>query len=358
MGGPDLSLDAQRQRRNLDFLASGAEFDFGDAADCPLPPAELAALQADSPGVEAVVTGGLSAEVLKLRVGERLFAVKKARPQCRVRNVDGQTSFLNELQRHAELRALALPGVLKPVYGSLRHGLIVSPWIAGGNPQRFDQRQTAQLLESGCALVAAGFFEWDFSPGNLLDDGRRLWLFDFGYLYRFDPLSQYNSAGMGNDCPQFHLAERIISRHLSGQLLMLDDTEALPAFRDFIGLALPAYEGLQRQLRERGARAHVLSWLETIMAAWRAGLDGDLGPLFLQQCWQAHAHDLDDDLRGQSCTARTLRRAEWLAQTAEREHATLKHSGALPAALAQLDANALGAHYRGLGAQARAYLIA
>ena len=352
-----MSLDAQRQRRNLDFIASGAAFDFGATSDCPLPPAELARLQADSPGVEAVVSGGLTAEVLCLRVGGRRYAVKQARPECLVRNADGQTSFLNELQRHAELRELALPGVLRPLYGSLRLGLIISPWIEGSSPQRFNARQTAQLLETGCALVEAGFFEWDFSPGNLLDDGRQLWLFDFGYQYRFDPLSQFNSAGMGSDCPQFHLAERIIGRNFSGQLLALEAGAALQALCDFIAVALPAYAGLRQRLGARGAAAPVLAWLDGLMAAWRDGLDRDPQGMFLKLCWQAHASDLEDDLRGQTCTPRTLRRADWLVQTARCDHAALLHSGVLPEAEAALSSTALASHYLQLGQQARRHLI-
>lgn len=357
MAAPDPSLDALRQRRNLNFIASGAEFDFGAASDCPWVPAELASLRADSRGVEAVASGGLTAEVLCLRVGGRRYAIKKARAECLVRNADGQTSFLNELQRHAELRALALPGVLRPLYGSLQLGLIVSPWIEGNSPQRFNPRQTSQLLETGCALVEAGFFEWDFSPGNLLDDGQQLWLFDFGYQYRFDPLTQFNSAGNGRDCPQFHLAERIIGRNLSGQLLELDAGAARQALGDFIAAALTTYSGLRQRLAARGATAPVLAWLDGLIATWREGLDHDPQRLFLQLCWQAHASDLEDDLRGQTCTARTLQRADWLVQTLRRDHAALQRSGALPAAEAALSSTALLAHYQQLGQQARCLLI-
>ena len=357
MAGPDLSLDALRQRRNLDFIASGAEFAFGDAAACPLPPAHLAALQADSSGVEALVSGGLTAEVLRLRVGERLFAIKKARPECLVRNADGKTSFLNELQRHAELQSLALPGLLKPLWGSLRHGLIVSPWIAGTSPQRFDRRQLRQLFETGTALITVGFFEWDFSPGNLLDDGQQLWLFDFGYMYRFDPLSQFNSAGRGTDCPQFHLAERIIGRNFSGQLLELDPAAAEQALLDFIDEALRAYEAMLVRLSERGASAPVRCWLQALMDDWRQGVARDPAGLFLKICWQAHASDLADDLRGRSCTPRTLLRADWLIRSAAGQHAELMRMGALTPAEATLDAAGLAAHYRQLAVRARRYQL-
>ncbi|KQW43396.1 MULTISPECIES: hypothetical protein [unclassified Roseateles] len=343
MDGPDLTLDEARQRANLAFIASGAEFAFGNAAALPLPVAALKALHAGSPGVEAVHDGGLTAEVLCLHHAGRRWAVKRARTECLVRNPDGETSFLNELQRHAELAPLKLPGVASPVYGSLRNGLVVSPWIAGRHPGVLNERQARTLLESGCALIEQGFFEWDYSAGNLLDDGERLWLYDFGYCYRFDPLTQLNSAGHGLDHPQHHPAERIEGRHLFGALLDAgdDDDDALSHFIAFKQLAAQAYEALADRLAGRGATSCVLGHYRGLAAHWRQELADAPGGLYLAAAWQAHSSDLDDDLRGRSCTPRTLRRALWL-QRALREHAAeLRACGALSPADAALSDAAL-----------------
>lgn len=343
----DLTLDERRQQANLAFIASGAEFAFGNVAALPLPVADLQALNADSPGVESVHDGGLTAEVLCLAHAGRRWAVKRARAECRVRNADGATSFLNELQRHAELAPLALPGVIRPVYGSLRAGLVVSPWIAGRHPGVLDERQARSLLETGCALIEQGFFEWDYSAGNLLDDGQRLWLYDFGYCYRFDPLTEFNSAGHGRDCPQFHLAERIEGRHLFGALLDAgSDDEALPHFLAFKRLAVQAYEALADRLAARGATPAVLDHYRGLAARWRAELAHAPARLYLADAWQAHSSDLDDDLRGRSCTPRTLRRAQWLQRTLRAHGPSLRASGALtPADAALSDATLLACLY-------------
>jgi hypothetical protein len=360
------TLDAARQQADLAYLASGREFAFGAPADCPLPPAQLAALDAAAPGVEAVHDGGLTARVCRLRIGERRFAVKIARSECLVRNDDGRTSFLNELQRHAELRALheagvALPGIVAPLYGSLRAGVIVSPWIDGEHVDRFDARRIRQLLASGSALVAHGFFEWDFSPGNLIDDGRQVWLFDFGYMYRFDPLAQFNSAGHGDDCPQFHLAERIETRNAFAWLLELEQHDgrdaALAAFRIVKQAALEAYGSLRDALAGRGARPEVIGWLDAITAGWSAALAGELAPLYLREGWRSHALDLEDDLHGQTCTPRTLARADWLIATATNAHAALRDTGALFGPDLALGPDALVQRYRTKRAQAERFLV-
>lgn len=357
MAGPDLTLDEARQQANLAFIASGAEFAFGDRAALPLPVAALQALTADDPGVEAWHDGGLTAEVFCLNHAGRRWAVKRARPECRVRNPDGQTSFLNELHRHAELAALRshavpLPGIVAPVYGSLRDGLVVSPWIAGCHPDVLDERQAHTLLQAGCALIEHGFFEWDYSAGNLLDDGARLWLYDFGYCYRFDPLTQFNSAGHGRDAPQHHLAERIEGRHLFGALLDAQPDAALAAFVAFKQAAALAYEGLHERLSARGASPAVLAHYAGLAAGWRQALVQSPQRLYLLDGWRAHASDLADDLHGRSCTPRTLRRARWLQQTLASQAAQLRIGGALSADEAALDDAALLRLYREREAEA------
>ena len=228
------SLDTPRQRANLAFLSSGADFVFGDAAALPAPPTVLAALRPGDAGVLDCLDGGLTARVLQVEISGMRYAVKQARRECRVRNDDGATSFLNELQRHAELAKLdaagtSLPGTSRPLFGSLCDGVVVSRWIGGGPLCTVQERPVSQLIEAACALAEHGFFEWDYAPGNVLDDGHAIWLFDFGYLYRFDPLRQINTAGDGVSFPQFHPVERTESRNLFAALLSTEQGLGLPA---------------------------------------------------------------------------------------------------------------------------------
>lgn len=359
------TLDEVRQAQALAFLASGQDLSFGDAAGCPFSLDELRDLRAESPAVARLCDGGLTAQVFKVQASARhpaglsgasppvWYAVKKARPVCLVQNADGATSFLNELRRHRELRELkeagtAITGVIYPIWGSLSAGVIVSPWIdgehgqeltlnaardsgdlnqAGSQPAARTLRVVAQILDTACQLWANGFFEWDLSAGNILDDGEQAWLYDFGYLYRFDPATQFNSAGRGDDCPQFHPVERFETRNLFAQLLKVEETlglaVALERFRIIKSLALVAYEGLVRPNpagASAGATGVSEAWLQGIQSAWRGVLQaGDpqaLARLYLEEAWRSHKADLDDDLHGKSCTYRTLERVDWLIRVA------------------------------------------
>lgn len=361
-----ISLDARRQQSALTRLRQPHDLVVGDAARLPVAPAQLQALTPASPGVEQVCGGGLTAVVYKLRTPTGVLAVKQARPECLVRNLDGQTSFVNELLCHAEIaacraRGADLPGIIAPWYGSLHQGVIVSPWIEGQRPEHFDERALRQLYDHGRRLCELGLFEWDFSPGNILDDGRLLWLFDFGYMYRYDPLTQFNTAGQGNDVPAFHYAERIETRNLFGWLLRLeqrDGTEvALDAFRLMKTVAHDSFSEFRARLAGRGATPAVLDWLDAIVARWAAALRGDLQPLYLQEGWRSHLADLDDDLRGQTCTPATLARADWLIGCAQQHHAQLCSAGLLHGDLAGLDASALVEHLRGLRVMAQGFQI-
>jgi len=336
MSAASLTAAARRQAQ-LAFLASGTEFRLGRAEDCPLPPEQLAAVRGDEPWVRACLDDGLTARVYRVELAGHDWALKVARRPCRVQNPDGQTSFLNELQRRRDLARLMrtpeqaerLAGIVPTQYASLQQGIVLSPWVEGQRIERWNERQLVELFDLLIALLLAGLFEWDLAPGNTLDDGR-IRLFDFGYLYPFDPLRQYNSDGLAS--PGFHPAERFETRQLFACLLRMEQQSETWALADFElekRIALDAYQRLHRELTGRGASETVLDWLSGLMRRWRNALAGDLGGLYLQEAWRSHWLDVKDDLSGQSCTPLTLQRLAWLRDKATTQHADLLASGAL-----------------------------
>lgn len=363
-----LTREQARQQAQQALLASAAPLRLGPAADCPLGIDALAAIDAAHPAVRQVIESGLTAQVLRVQLAGRDWALKKARVPCRVANLDGQVSFLNELQRRADIAAWqaahagALAGVVPTTAASLRHGVLLMPWIDGEAPRAWDARQLEQLFDSGCALIEAGLFEWDFSAGNLLDDGRSLRLFDFGYCYPFDPLRQFNSAGNGDDAPHFHLAERFEARCFFAHLLSIEQgagaDSALAAFRREKEVAQAAYRRLASRLRQRGAGACINDWLLGFAAGWQAALGGDLAALYLAEGWRSHARDLEDDLKGRSCTPMTLRRADWLLEVATRQHGALRRHGALAGDEAALSGRQLVARIEAKREQAQRFQLA
>lgn len=332
------TLDEQRQQAALAWLASGCELSIGDASRLPCPPEALAALTPSSTGVHRHVASGLTGDVYELRLHGQHLAVKVARTESRVRNLDGETAFVNELLRHQELATArdagaALPGILHAHYGSLRHRLLVTPWVDGGPPDLSDARVLRQLFNTGVHLHLAGHFEWDWSPGNLLDDGQQVWLFDFGYQYRFDPLTQFNSAGDGLSCPQHHLVERLGARCVFAALLDTETTWGLAAavaqFTQFQALGLAAMQLLHAQLAQRGAQAKPLQTLQDWRSKAGTALACDPATAYRCEGWVAHLTDVLDDLHGQSCDPRTLQRLGWLQQVLHQHAAALQAAGFL-----------------------------
>lgn len=320
--------DAERQAAARRWLAEGRPLTVGDGRALPRAPAALRRLAPGDAGVFAVVDGGLTGRVLGWQQGDARWAVKQVWPASRVHNADGETAFVNELLRHRELAdardaGVPLPGILHAVYGDLALGLLVTPWVDGGPPDVADARALAQLFDTGVHLHLAGHFEWDWSPGNLLDDGRQVWLFDFGYQYRFDPLARLHSGGDAAQAAH-HLVERLGSRWAHGALLQRaqthGDAAAVQAFGQFQALGIAAMRRLAAALAGRGAVPAVPATLRAWADAAEAALSADPAAAWRAEAWTAHLHDVADDLQGRSCTPMTLRRLDWLAATL-RDHA-------------------------------------
>ncbi|TAG04700.1 MAG: hypothetical protein EAZ43_04255 [Betaproteobacteria bacterium] len=330
------SLDTIRHTQQFALKHSKVSLRFGQLGLSQLTPALRQA--ADDETHATWNDGGLTARVRRFDAEPGSVAIKKARPECLVKNRDGELSFINELLRRQELEQLrerdhAIAGLIPTLYASLEEQVVVSPWINGSNVQSWNERQLAQVFSTGIALIAAGFFEWDFSPGNILDDGANVWLFDFGYMYRFDPLRQFNSAGDGTEHPHFHLAERIESRNFFGHLLQREHESGVAAVMPLCKLekeiALDAYQRLIAALRKRGAIETVISHYERICERWQTALKGDMSSLYLKEAWRSHDADLDDDIRGQTCTPMTLRKAEWMIERVRSDFSALVEADAL-----------------------------
>jgi hypothetical protein len=332
-----IHLEAQRYASLRAFLASRGDVEIGYAQDCPLPPEQLAKTTPASSYVTQTHSGGLTAMVYRIQIGGQVYALKVRRPQALVQNFDGETSFLNELLRRQEIAQLAARDawpahahVTPTLYASWRHGILLTPWIESQPVYAWNARQLTQAFAAGAALIESGMFEWDFSSGNVLDDGQSVWLFDLGYCYRFDPLTQFNSAGTGQDEPLFHLIERFETRNLSAQWLQIEQEQGLRAVLDAFAqvkhCACICYENLGQRLTARGAQATVLVWLNDYVTRWRTALleESALYTQYLVDAWRAHLLDVEDDLRGRICTALTLRRLDWLTRSLNRHGSLLE----------------------------------
>jgi hypothetical protein len=166
-----------RQARLLRMLESKEEIRVGRERDCPLPVAQLVKLKDSHPSVIKVYRHGLTAEVFHLKIDGHHWCLKRRRNDSLVANLDGKTAFLTELERRREIEALRElhPTVLSHVvctsFGSARAGILVSPWLRGVPVHQLNERNLAQMLEVQGELARWGWFDWDPSPGNLLDDG-------------------------------------------------------------------------------------------------------------------------------------------------------------------------------------------
>ncbi|MDF7757821.1 phosphotransferase, partial [Klebsiella pneumoniae] len=81
----------------------------------------------------------LTGEVYRLRIAGKEYNLKKRRAVAGVANLNGQLSFLNEVQRRQALQQLKDDPVTAPrfthivptLYADYRLGILLSPWIDG-----------------------------------------------------------------------------------------------------------------------------------------------------------------------------------------------------------------------------------
>ncbi|GAL11587.1 hypothetical protein JCM19233_2577 [Vibrio astriarenae] len=186
------------------------------------------------------IDSGLTAEIFHLHIDGRDYTLKKRREQAKVKNLDGKYSFLNEVlcrQRFESLKsdpntAPFFENIISTIYADYRLGIILSPWIDGTHIQRLDAQLIRQLFTTLEAIERQGIMEWDLCGESLLvDSNDKVWLFDFGYMYPFNSLTEFNSNGLSD--PIFHFVERFETRFFFGWLLenKLDTEEQLALYK-------------------------------------------------------------------------------------------------------------------------------
>ncbi|EPZ8239071.1 phosphotransferase [Vibrio fluvialis] len=329
-----------RQQAQQHFDQSDAPLIVGDVSHCPLPPEQLATLNADSPYVVEVIGSGLTAEVFHLRVNGRDYNLKKRRQTAKVANLDGQYSFLNEVQRRRDFEALKANPATAPhfahivptLYADYRLGILLSPWIDGQHIQTLTPDLMEQLLVTLEACEAHGLMEWDLCSGNMLvDSDNQLWLFDFGYMFPFDPLREFNSNGTQD--PIFHAVERFETRFFFGWLLSsaLTETQQLTLFRQLKQRAVASYQRKVHWLHTQQATSQVLAHYRQIIARWQTALSSEHAfvHLFQLEAFRSHVLDIEDDLHGQSCTPLTLKRIDYVLDVIANDYPNIAQHGGL-----------------------------
>lgn len=354
-----------RQRQQQMFDESRQNLIVGFEKDCPIPPRQLTDIDNSSPYVVQSFTSGLTAEVFHLRIHGTDYTLKKKRAQSKVKNLDGKYSFLNEVQRRADFSRLKKHSsdyqyIVDTVYADYRLGIILSPWIEGEPVADLHPLHLEQLYSTLLACEKAGLFEWDLCSGNLLIDNHgQLKLFDFGYMYPFDPLTELNSNGLNDEI--FHLSERFETRFLFGWLLEknLKAEQQLSLYKQVKKIALCTYENKRQWLRENQAVSAVLDQTERIILQCKTALkdQASLQQSFLLDSFRSYVLDIEDDLHGKSCTAGTLQKIEAVQRAILKDFLLLQQQGMLFYGNKGLSQQQLIESYRSKEQQAKSYLI-
>ena len=332
---------AERRRKSqLYFLTSRQEIEVGNVKDLPVSVAEIEHIDEYSECVEQVFSSGLTAIVYKLKIDGKYYNLKKKRKEILVLNTDGQTSFLNEIQRRLDFEEAKkhnpenFRGIVETIYASLTKGFILSEWIEGEFITHFSKDIFSSIFQTLFEVEKIGLFECDLSlPNMLVDNNNRVHFFDFGYMYPYNPLQHFNSDG--KEIPIFHMAERLESRCLMQYLMDIENHQninsALNAFKITKESALEIYIKKAYWLEKNMADNDVIVWQKHFIQLWENGLcnQDNLNDLYELESFRSYVLDVYDDVSGKSCTRATLQKADKILQKITNHYDFLKKNQGL-----------------------------
>lgn len=164
-----------------------------------------------------------------------------------------------------------------------------------------------------------------------MDKQGQLKLFDFGYMYRFDPLREFNSNGMHD--PIFDTCERFETRFFSGWLLEQNYSrkEAMQLFKNVKQQGVKMLEYKWDWLVQNYAVPEIVERVQTSMEKIQTALksDAELEHFFTLEMFRSHVLDIEDDLDGKSCTLTKIKRVQFVLDMLQQHYDLLVEGGAL-----------------------------
>jgi hypothetical protein len=327
----------KRQEEMILFDESNKNIIIGDSSTLPLSLEQLLDIDflKENGYIKQVYDNGLTATVYKLFINNEFYNMKIKREHSLVKNVDGKTSFLNEVLRRQNMEKirkdniLINQGVVKTLYCNYRKGILFSKWIEGSICNTYNREILRNLFALTWELEKNGMMEWDLCPGNILvDSNDSVYLFDFGYMFLHDPLTEFNSDGITNKL--FHSVERFETRSFFPHLLKLDKKEAMELFRIEKEEAVYIFQKKIDYLTLHNANQELIQYATEVMNKWKRGLSSsiELTILYMTESFRSYILDIFDDISGKSCSKETIQKGQKVIEMIMNHYHMLKENDA------------------------------
>jgi hypothetical protein len=255
---------------------------------------------------------GLTSKNFNIEVQGIKYNIKLQRRPILVQNEDGQTSFLNEIQRREELEVLRKSnpiidqGIVKTIYANLRDGIIISEFISLDHGDPYTQENLLELRQLLFELDINGFFEWDLTASNILMRQGHVTLFDFGYMYKYSPLLEYNNEGTKH--PNFHPLERFETRYYMHYISTLNHKDSQVAHRFYKRLMMEYFTDKAKWIKKQKGNPKIIQTYRKMAHNLSKHLkDPKLYQiLYVGDMYSMLALEIRDDLSGKCCSSKTL----------------------------------------------------
>ncbi len=226
-----------------------------------------------------------------------------------------------------------MESIIDTIYAGYLDQFILSPWVEGYEVRGYNREILDNLFLTLFNMEKVGVFEYDLCSGNILvQDDKKIKFFDFGYAYKFDPLTEYNPDG--KDIPHFHMAERFETRSFMQHLVDISETinldKALEVFKMEKETALKYYKLKFLWLKENVAEQDVIDHVKYYIGLWESSIYDNilLRKLYDMDLFRSFILDIEDDVSGKSCNPDTILKSQLIIRALEENYDYLKkHDG-------------------------------
>lgn len=226
-------------------------------------PTSLEAAQKLLPGIDEVHQEGCTSIVYRYNYESHSYAIKVKRKDIPQFPKDLYYSFDIEMAFRFVSQIFEINGICKTLYTNNSPKVMISDWISGcyiKNMNAIDVTAVAHAFELMLDLQKMGFFIFDLNMSNIKYKDGMPYLYDFGYVYPFNPRIECNPYTI-NRVPDMYFdnLERYKTTHIMRYISNIERTNgslvAIQQYELFADIFLQYQQKWLLYLKERDAAA-------------------------------------------------------------------------------------------------------
>ena len=281
-------------------------------------------------------TDGIIYKIRNKHAKEFALKVKKQKYMLETHE---ENPYNHELEIRRQLYNRRIKGIIPTIYASTKDGILLSEWNTGcfienqlPSKGGINKEKIESALNVLLELEMKGFFDWYVNINNILYVEDEAYLFDFGYMYTFDVLTEFNPNGIKE--PYFSMFQIYQDKHLMHYVTRLEKLSqkkvAFDIYRAYITLLEKAYDKKIATLLKLGSASYIINENKRKQAFIRKVLMQDsntaytLKSQYIIDKYRSHKLNIESNRRGKYYNNIFLTRCHLMIELIEESYEMLK----------------------------------